>query len=78
MKISPYTLYLEMQHDALLVRQNIIICKNWCYRCINISELNRNPKLYAVIFIYLYLSDEVVDKVLHLDVESLDLALSGQ
>jgi hypothetical protein len=33
-------------------------------RCINISESNRTPKLYAVIFIYLYLSDEVVDKVL--------------
>jgi hypothetical protein len=32
-------------------------------RCINISELNRTPKLYVVIFIYLYLSDEVVDKV---------------
>jgi hypothetical protein len=31
-------------------------------RCINISESNRTPKLYAVIFIYLYLSDEVVDK----------------
>jgi hypothetical protein len=27
-------------------------------------ELNCTPKLYAVIFIYLYLSDEVVDKVL--------------
>jgi hypothetical protein len=26
--------------------------------------LNHTPKLYAVIFIYLYLSDEVVDKVL--------------
>jgi hypothetical protein len=25
--------------------------------------LNRTPKLYAVIFIYLYLSDEVMDKV---------------
>jgi hypothetical protein len=33
-------------------------------RCINISELNHTPKLYVVIFIYLYLSDEVVDKVL--------------
>jgi hypothetical protein len=32
-------------------------------RCINISESNRTPKLYAVIFIYLYLSDEVVDMV---------------
>jgi hypothetical protein len=32
-------------------------------RCINISESNRTPKLYVVIFIYLYLSDEVVDKV---------------
>jgi hypothetical protein len=32
-------------------------------RCINISELNCTPKLYAVIFIYLYLSDEVGDKV---------------
>jgi hypothetical protein len=32
-------------------------------RCINISESNCTPKLYAVIFIYLYLSDEVVDKV---------------
>jgi hypothetical protein len=32
-------------------------------RCINFSELNRTPKLYAVIFIYLYLSDEVMDKV---------------
>jgi hypothetical protein len=33
-------------------------------RCINISESYRTPKLYAVIFIYLYLSDEVVDKVM--------------
>jgi hypothetical protein len=32
-------------------------------RCINISESNRTPKLYAMIFIYLYLSDEVMDKV---------------
>jgi hypothetical protein len=32
-------------------------------RCINISESNRSPKLYVVIFIYLYLSDEVMDKV---------------
>jgi hypothetical protein len=32
-------------------------------RHIIILELNRTPKLYAVIFIYLYLSDEVVDKV---------------
>jgi hypothetical protein len=32
-------------------------------RCINISELNHTPKLYAVIFIYLYLSDEVMVKV---------------
>jgi hypothetical protein len=32
-------------------------------RCINISESNHTPKLYAVIFIYIYLSDEVVDKV---------------
>jgi hypothetical protein len=29
MKISPYTIYLEMQPDALLVRQNFIICKKW-------------------------------------------------
>jgi hypothetical protein len=29
MKISPYIIYLEMQPDALLVRQNFIICKNW-------------------------------------------------
>jgi hypothetical protein len=33
-------------------------------RCINISESNCTPKLYVVIFIYLYLGDEVVDKVL--------------
>jgi hypothetical protein len=32
-------------------------------RCINILELNRTPKPYVVIFIYLYLSVEVVDKV---------------
>jgi hypothetical protein len=32
-------------------------------RCINISESNRTPKLYAMIFIYLYLSDEVMDMV---------------
>jgi hypothetical protein len=32
-------------------------------RCINISESNCTPKLYAVIFIYLYLCDEGVDKV---------------
>jgi hypothetical protein len=33
-------------------------------RCINISESNCTPKLYAMIFNYLYLSDEVMDKVL--------------
>jgi hypothetical protein len=33
-------------------------------RCINISESNCTPKQYVVIFIYLYLSDDVVDKVL--------------
>jgi hypothetical protein len=32
-------------------------------RCKNISESNRTPELYAVIFIYLYLSDEVMDKM---------------
>jgi hypothetical protein len=32
-------------------------------RCINISESNRTLKLYGVMFIYLYLSDEVMDKV---------------
>jgi hypothetical protein len=32
-------------------------------RCINISGLNHTPKLYAVIFVCLYLSDEVMDKV---------------
>jgi hypothetical protein len=32
-------------------------------RFIIILELNHTPKLYAVIFIYLYLSDDVVDKV---------------
>jgi hypothetical protein len=37
--------------------------KCWEKICINILESNRTPKLYAVIFIYLYLSDEVVDKV---------------
>jgi hypothetical protein len=29
MKISPYTIYLELQPNALLVRQNFIICKIW-------------------------------------------------
>jgi hypothetical protein len=29
MKISPYIIYLEMQPNALLVRQNFIICKKW-------------------------------------------------
>jgi hypothetical protein len=29
MKISRYTIYLEMQPDALVVRQNFIIYKNW-------------------------------------------------
>jgi hypothetical protein len=33
-------------------------------RCINILESNRTPKLYPMIFIYLYLSDEVMDMVL--------------
>jgi hypothetical protein len=32
-------------------------------RRIIILELNRTPKLYVVIFIYLHLSDEVTDKV---------------
>jgi hypothetical protein len=32
MKISPYTSYLELQPNALLVRQNFIICKkSGCY-----------------------------------------------
>jgi hypothetical protein len=29
MKVSPYTSYLELQPNALLVRQNSIICKKW-------------------------------------------------
>jgi hypothetical protein len=29
MKILPYTSYLELQPNALLVRQNFIICKKW-------------------------------------------------
>jgi hypothetical protein len=29
MKISPYTIYLKMQPNALLFRQNFIICKKW-------------------------------------------------
>jgi hypothetical protein len=29
MKISPYTIYLELQPNALLVRQNFIIRKKW-------------------------------------------------
>jgi hypothetical protein len=32
-------------------------------RCINILESNHTPKLFVVIFINLYLSDEVIDKV---------------
>jgi hypothetical protein len=32
-------------------------------RYINISKLNCTPKPYAVIFIYLYLSDEAMGKV---------------
>jgi hypothetical protein len=27
MKISPYTIYLEMQPNALVIQQNFIICK---------------------------------------------------
>jgi hypothetical protein len=27
MKILPYTIYLKMQPNALLIRQNFIICK---------------------------------------------------
>jgi hypothetical protein len=37
--------------------------KNLEKRCINILESNHTLKLYAVIFIYLYLCDEVGDKV---------------
>jgi hypothetical protein len=40
MKISPYTIYLEMQPNALLVRQNFIICKKWVLQ----SEL---PRLFS-------------------------------
>jgi hypothetical protein len=29
MKVSPYTIYLEMQPNGLLVQQNFIICKKW-------------------------------------------------
>jgi hypothetical protein len=29
MKISPYIIYLEMQPNALLLRQNFIIHKKW-------------------------------------------------
>jgi hypothetical protein len=29
MKISPYIIYLEMQPNALLLRQNFIIRKKW-------------------------------------------------
>jgi hypothetical protein len=36
-KISSYTIYLEMQPNALLVRQNFIICKKWAlhHRSVN-------------------------------------------
>jgi hypothetical protein len=37
--------------------------RNVWRRDVIILEWNRTPKLYDVIFIYLYLSDEVVDKV---------------
>jgi hypothetical protein len=29
MKVSPYTIYLGMQPNGLLVQQNFIICKKW-------------------------------------------------
>jgi hypothetical protein len=38
MKISPYTIYLEMQPNALLVRQNFIICKKWVLHVIPSGE----------------------------------------
>jgi hypothetical protein len=38
MKISPYTIYLEMQSNALLVRQNFIICKKWVLQCVLLQD----------------------------------------
>jgi hypothetical protein len=34
MKISPYTIYLKMQPNALLIRQNFIIYKKWVLQII--------------------------------------------
>jgi hypothetical protein len=38
MKISSYTIYLEMQPNSLLVRQNFIICKK---RVLHMWRLSR-------------------------------------
>jgi hypothetical protein len=44
MKISPYNIYLEMQPNALLVRQNFIICKKWVLHLIPLPPKYRLPE----------------------------------
>jgi hypothetical protein len=38
MKISPYIIYLEMQPNALLLRQNFIIRKKWVLQETNLTN----------------------------------------
>jgi hypothetical protein len=58
MKISPYTIYLEMQPDALLVRQNFIICKKWVLHIWTSPVVNISSSKYCLIILddFLYYS----------------------
>jgi hypothetical protein len=55
MKISPYIIYLEMQPNALLLRQNFIIRKKWVLQSqrekLEKKPLNRERKLLCACFV---------------------------
>jgi hypothetical protein len=49
MKISPYTTYLEMQPNALLVRQNFIICKKWVLHSYKVTRVFPDCDLHLTV-----------------------------
>jgi hypothetical protein len=63
MKISPYTIYLEMQPDALLVRQNFIIYKKWVLHLRFVPTLVP-PREDDMLLLYVTATDTIVSIVI--------------
>jgi hypothetical protein len=72
MKISPYTSYLELQPNALLVRQNCIICKKWVLHWSNLRsnalvrscvKVQAAELLEHISFVYLHFLRSIVQLV---------------